>query len=44
MYYFIDDLVEKEKNDSAKVYFYSEVKPLEEGNFWYFVEGMPTIW
>jgi len=28
----------------ATVYFYSETKPTEEGNFWHYVDGKPTPW
>ena len=26
------------------VYFYSETKPTEEGNYWHYVDGVPTKW
>ena len=26
------------------VYFYSETEPAEEGNFWHYVDGVPTKW
>lgn len=29
---------------SATRYYYSETTPAEEGNFWHFVEGVPTKW
>ena len=34
-------------NDSLKNatrYYYSENQPTEEGNFWHYVDGVPTIW
>ncbi|MBO7196622.1 MAG: leucine-rich repeat domain-containing protein [Clostridia bacterium] len=29
---------------NASVYFYSEDVPLDLGNFWHYVDGVPTIW
>ena len=29
---------------NAEVYFYSEQEPETEGNFWRYVDGVPTIW
>lgn len=29
---------------NATLYFFSEVEPSEEGNFWHYVEGVPTAW
>ncbi len=29
---------------SATVYFYSETEPTEMGNYWHYVEGIPTVW
>ncbi len=29
---------------SAGVYFYREISPFSEGNFWHFVDGVPTPW
>jgi len=29
---------------SAAVYFYSEAQPTEEGNYWHYVDGVPTVW
>ncbi len=29
---------------SAIIYYYSETQPTEEGNFWHYVNGLPTIW
>ena len=28
----------------ATVYFYSEEKPTEPGNYWRYVDGVPTPW
>ena len=28
----------------ATTYYYSETEPTEEGNFWRWVDGVPTIW
>ncbi|MBP5466669.1 MAG: leucine-rich repeat protein [Clostridia bacterium] len=28
----------------SKVYYYSETAPAEEGNFWHYVNGVPTPW
>ena len=30
--------------NSATIYFYSETEPTESGNFWRFVDGVPTKW
>ena len=35
------------KNDSllaATRYYYSEAEPTVEGNFWHYVDGVPTVW
>lgn len=35
------------RNDSfsdATIYFYSETEPTEEGNYWRYVDGIPTTW
>jgi hypothetical protein len=29
---------------SATRYYYSETAPTTEGNFWHYVDGVPTIW
>ena len=29
---------------AAPIYYYSEEKPTEEGNFWHYVDGKPTPW
>ncbi len=29
---------------SATRYYYSETEPTEEGNFWHYVDGVPTVW
>jgi hypothetical protein len=29
---------------SATVYYYSETDPAEEGNYWHYVNGVPTAW
>jgi hypothetical protein len=28
----------------ATWYYYSEEKPEEEGNYWHYVDGEPTVW
>ena len=28
----------------ATWYYYSEEKPEEEGNYWHYVDGVPTVW
>ncbi len=28
----------------ATRYYYSETQPTEEGNFWHYVDGVPTVW
>ena len=29
---------------SATIYYYSETEPTSEGNFWHYVNGVPTVW
>ena len=29
---------------NATLYFYSETQPTAEGNFWHYVDGVPTVW
>ena len=29
---------------NATRYYYSEIQPIEEGNFWHWVDGEPTVW
>ena len=29
---------------SAERYYYSETEPTEEGNYWHYVDGVPTKW
>jgi len=29
---------------NATIYYYSEYAPATEGNFWYYVDGVPTVW
>ena len=29
---------------SSTVYYYSETEPTTEGNFWHYVDGVPTVW
>ena len=28
----------------AKLFYYSETQPTEEGNYWHYVDGVPTVW
>jgi hypothetical protein len=28
----------------ATRYFYSETQPIESGNYWHYVDGVPTPW
>ena len=28
----------------AEVYFYSEIQPTEDGKFWHYVDGLPSVW
>lgn len=30
--------------DASKIYYYSETEPTESGQYWHYVDGMPTIW
>ena len=42
-----DNITKAEYNTpltSAALYFYSEAQPTEEGNYWHYVDGVPTIW
>ena len=32
------------KLTDATRYYYSESEPTEEGNFWRYVDGVPTVW
>ena len=48
---FVDpETIDKENEKIAEweskltVYFYSEDAPTEEGNFWHYVDGVPTKW
>ena len=34
----------EEWEENLTVYFYSESEPTEEGNFWRYVDGVPTVW
>lgn len=29
---------------SATKYFYSETEPTDDGNYWRYVDGVPTVW
>ena len=29
---------------NANVYYYSESQPTKEGNYWHYVDGVPTVW
>ena len=38
-------LVKGDAIDRAEaVYYYTEIKPTESGNYWYYVDGVPTKW
>ena len=43
-----NDWNEMETNEgyipTSKLYFYSETQPAEEGNYWRYVEDVPTVW
>ena len=39
VFYFGDEYI-----DGAKLYFYSNEKPMEEGNFWHYVNGEVVEW
>lgn len=30
--------------DSATIYYYSETQPTTYGNYWHYVDGVPTVW
>jgi hypothetical protein len=32
------------KLTSATLYYYSETTPAESGNYWHYVDGVPTPW
>ena len=38
------ELSEKSLNENITIYFYSETKPTEPGNYWRYVDGIPTPW
>ena len=39
------DFNDKNTNmDSLPIYFYSSSAPTTEGNFWHYVDGVPTVW
>ena len=29
---------------NATIYYYSETQPTAEGNYWHYVDGVPTVW
>jgi hypothetical protein len=29
---------------SATVYYYSDTQPTADGNWWHYVDGVPTVW
>ncbi|MBQ9118220.1 MAG: hypothetical protein IJY11_03350 [Clostridia bacterium] len=31
-------------NYNCPTYWYSETQPTTEGNYWHYVDGVPTIW
>ena len=31
-------------NEQLNVYYYSETKPINTGNYWHYVDGVPLIW
>ena len=31
-------------NQHAYVYYYSETQPTTTGNYWHYVDGVPTVW
>ena len=42
------DMMELEEGNTlfteATRYYYSETQPTAEGNYWHYVNGVPTIW
>ena len=39
--------IEDEQNEgllNAARYYYSETEPIESGNYWHYVDGVPTVW
>lgn len=30
--------------DVAVVYFYTDIPPADDGNYWHYVNGIPTVW
>lgn len=41
----VDDIEKAvESYRSAPIYYYSETEPAEEGNYWHYVDGKPTVW
>ena len=39
----VNDSYSTEFNNAA-LYYYSETQPTTEGNFWHYVDGVPTVW
>jgi hypothetical protein len=42
-----DEITKGSGNDpltNATCYYYSETQPAGAGNFWRFVDGVPTVW
>lgn len=39
-----NSLVNGTDNADLPVYFYSAIAPAEEGNYWHYVNGVPTVW
>ena len=38
------ELSEKSLNENITIYFYSETQPTQPGNYWRYVDGVPTPW
>ncbi len=30
--------------DTALVYFYTDSQPVDDGNYWHYADGIPTVW
>ena len=37
-------LVEEKQFENVTIYYYSDEKPTETGNYWHYVDDVPTIW
>jgi hypothetical protein len=36
--------ISEEFDNEVTCYYYSETKPTTDGNWWHYVDGVPTVW